>query len=304
MGTQVIFGLDGSFVASAYGYPLGANWHWSELDRDGTLLREFEWRQVGIIQSPDGSRLAYGGQDPVTGKTGLFARELSGPERFVAQIDGRAYGWLDADHVLVESPTELGPVRAIDIRAGTDRIVFAPPPPPTPKAADSDYDSFSLTADLRWAVFTRTTANGVVLRQDLYDVVRQTYVPGVSLGTKDIRVAPAGDVALWVEGSELRAMHFCDRKVTTIGSVPASSSGLRSFAWSTDGRFASFSFGDTNEENGPERIVVVDLWRGAIAEIDRPWGYIRQWSPDGRFVVLTRRGYHVSSTKLATFEFR
>src|SRR5437773_12093085 len=35
IGASVVFGLDGSFVASAPSYPLGAHWHWSELDSGG-----------------------------------------------------------------------------------------------------------------------------------------------------------------------------------------------------------------------------------------------------------------------------
>jgi hypothetical protein len=305
IGSLVVFGLDGSFVASANEYPLGAKWHWSAFNDDGKVLREFEWRwQVAILQSPDGSRVIYGGQDPTSGKPGLFAREMNGQARFVAETDGRAYAWLDADHVLIEPLKDLGAVHAIDIRTGADRVVFAPPPPPSAKTTDSDNDGFSLTSDLRWAIFARSNAYGAILRQDLFDVVRQTYVPGGSLGTKDIWIAPVGDIALWLEGSQLRAMHLCDRSVVTIGTVTPSSGGMRSFAWSPDGRFASASFGETTEESGPERIAVVDLQRGVMAEVDHPWGYVQQWSPDGRYVVLQRRGYHVNPSKLARFELR
>jgi hypothetical protein len=283
---------------------LGAQWHWSEFDSDGALVREFEWRwQVAILQSPDGSRVVYGGQDPASGRAGLFAREMNGTARFVAQSDGRAYAWLDADRVLVEPLKGLGAVHAIDIRSGADQVVFTPPAPPSAKTTESDNDGFSLTSDLRWAIFARSNAHGAILRQDLFDVVRQTYVPGLSFGTKDIWIAPVSDVALWLEGTELRAMHLCDLNFVMIGAVSLSS-GVKSFAWSPDGRFASLSFGETNEETGPERIVVVDVQRGVMAEVDHPWGYVHQFSPDGGYAVLQRRGYHGNPSKLARLELR
>jgi len=98
-------------------------------------------------------------------------------------------------------------------------------------------------------------------------------------------------------------MHLCDRRAVTIGTV-ATATDIVSSRWSADGRFASFSLGSTNEETGPERITFVDLQQGAVAEIDRPCGSVRQWSPDGRFVVLSRSGYHGPLTKLARLEFK
>jgi len=304
IGAVVLFGLDGSFVATAYGYPTGAQWRWWELDNDGTVIRQFEWRwQGGMLQSPGGSKVVYGDvMDAVSGNTRLLVRDMSGSGRVLAPIHGAPVGWLDADRVLVEAFDQPGVIHAIDTVTGTDQIVFSPPAPPTIKA-DGDTDWFRLSGDLRWAIFVRWSASGSLLRQDLFDVTRQTYVPGVTLGANDISVAPVGDVALWLEGTQVRAMHLCDRRVVTIGSV-TSSGQLVTTRWSPDGRFAAFSFGVTDEQTGPERLVIVDLHQGAIAEVDRPWGFIRQWSPDGRHVVLSRSGFHGPASKLARFEFR
>jgi len=304
IGASVVFGLDGSFVASAQGYPLGANWHWSELDSDGKLITQFEWRwQGGMLQSPDGGKVVYGvSTDSTSGKTALFVREMFGPGRSLAAINGAPLRWLDSNRVLVEAFDEVGVIHSVDTRTGADRIVFSPPPPPAIKA-DGDNDFLYVSGDLHWAVFRRSDSAGTVLRQDLFDVERQSYVSGVTLGTNPLAVAPVGDIVLWLEGNQLRAMHLCDRRAVTIGTV-ATATDITSSRWSADGRFASFSFGSTNEETGPERATVVDLQQGALAEIAKPWGSVRQWSPDGRFVVLSRSGYHGPLSKLARFEFK
>jgi hypothetical protein len=298
-----VFGLDGSFVASANGYPLGAQWRWSALANDGAVLRNFEWRwQRAMLQSPDGQKVVYEVQDPTSGAAGMYVREVAGPEHFVRQVEGRADRWLDAERVLVDPLTESGAFHAIDTLTGADQVVFTPPPPPTTKA-DGDKDGFMLSGDLRWAIFGRVNASGALLRQDLFDVARQSYVPGVSLGTRDLWVRPVGDMVLWVDGSRLQAMHLCDRVVVTLGTV-ASSAGVSTFAWSGDGRYASLSFGQTNEETGPHRLVVLDLQRALLAELEQPWGYVSQWSPDGSVVVLRRSGFHVGPTKLGRLELR
>jgi len=305
IGTVALFGLDGSFVASAYPYPLGGQWRWFELDSDGTLIRQFEWRwQGGMLQSPDGSQVVYGvATDTSSGRTALFVRAMNGAGRLLAPIHGTPLRWLDANHVLVESFDQQGVIHSIDTRTGADQIVFSPPPPPPTVKADGDNDWFHVSGDMRWAVFVRWNAAGSLLRQDLFDVARQSYVPGVTLGTIPIAVTPFGDVALWLEGDQLRAMHLCDRRVVTIGNVPTSTD-LVSWRWSADARFAALSFGATTEQTGPERVVFVDLERGAIAHIDKPWGSVRQWSPDGRFLVLSRSAYHGPVSKLAKFEFK
>jgi len=304
IGASVLFGLDGSFVASAYAYPLGAHWHWFELDNDGMLISRFEWRwQGGMLQSPDGTKVVYGvAADTTSGRTALFMRDMLASGRLLAPINGAPLRWLDSNHVLVETFDEVGVMHSVDTRTGADRIVFSPPPPPAIKA-EGDNDFFYVSGDLRWAVFRRWNSAGTVLRQDLFDVERQAYVPSVTLSTNPIALAPMGDVALWLDGDQLRAMHLCDRRAVTIGIV-ATATDIVSSRWSADGRFASFSFGSTNEETGPERVTFVDLQQGAVAEIDRPWGFVRQWSPDGRFVVLSRAGFHSFLSKLARFDFK
>jgi hypothetical protein len=304
IGVVALFGLDGSFVASAYGYPLGASWQWWETDKDGTLIRRFEWRwQGGMVQSPDGSKVVYGvPTDNTSAKTALWVRDMDGPGRLLAPIDGSPLRWQDPNHVLVQPFDDQGIVHSVDTRTGADQVVFSPPPPPTIKA-DGDNDFFQLSGDLRWAVFTRWSASGSLLRQDLFNVERQSYVPSIALGASPMVLAPVGDVALWLEGNQVRAMHLCDRRVVTLGAVP-SSTDVMSLRWSVDGRFASLSVGTATTETGPERVVFVDLQQGAIAEIDKPWGFVRQWSPDGRLVVLSRPGFHGPASKLATLELQ
>ena len=303
VGPHVLFGLDGSFVASAYAYPLGAQWQWWELADDGTRVREFEWRwQLAILQSPDGRKAVYGAIDPATGKTGLFVRDMNGPERFLVQSEGPASAWLDADRVRLDPVNDLGVFRAIDTRGGAEQIVFIPPPPPAVKAP-GELDSFELSGDLRWAIFMRWDAGGALLRQDLFDVAQQRYVAVPALGL-DPWLAPVGDLALWLDGTQVRAMHLCDRRVMTIGTISASPGAPRGVAWSGDGRLFSFSFGMTDEQTGPERVVVIDVERGLIAEVERPWGRIQQWSPDTHYVVLTRSTFHAPASKLAKFEFK
>jgi hypothetical protein len=256
-----------------------------------------------MLQSRDGSTVVYGGVvDSATGRTALYVRDTSNSSgRLLAPIHGTPLRWLDADHLLVEPFDQTGVIHSIDTRTGADQIVFSPPSPPTVKA-DGDNDWFYVSGDLRWAVFARWNAAGSLLRQDLFDLVRQSYVPGVSLGANAIALAPVGDIALWVDGNQLRAMHLCDRRVVNIGTV-AASSNLTSVHWNSDGRLAAFSFGATTEQTGPERIVFVDVQTGAIADMEKPWGVASQWSPDGRFLVLTRSGFHGPMSKLAKFEF-
>lgn len=150
VGSLVLFGLDGFFIASAAAYPLGPQ-HWWELDNDGAVVRRFDWRpQLGVLQSLDGRKVVYGGVDPASGKTGLFVRDMNGPERFVAPSERPAFAWIDGDRVLVDPLDEHGVVHAIDTRTGADQIVFIPPPPPTVKP-NSDVDYFKLSGDMRWA---------------------------------------------------------------------------------------------------------------------------------------------------------
>jgi hypothetical protein len=256
-----------------------------------------------MLQSPGGSKIVYGvATDNTSGRTALFVRDVNGPGHLLAPMDGSPLRWLDDDRILIEQFDGAGVMHSVDTRTGAEEVVFSPPPAPSIKT-DGDNDFLFPSGDLRWAVFVRANATGGVLRQDLYDVARQSYVPGVTLGDKAITLAPVGDVALWLDGNKVQAMHLCDRRVVTLGTVSSSSDAVN-VRWSADGRFASWSYGATNETTGPESIVFVDLQQGAVAETAKPWGYVRQWSPDGRYVVLNRSGFHGPAGKLAKFEFR
>lgn len=59
----------------------------------------------------------------------------------------------------------------------------------------------------------------------------------------------------------------------------------------------------TDDDHGREAITIVDTVTGQLALIEQPWGFIQKWSPDGRYVVLARRGYHLLPVRLATVAF-
>jgi hypothetical protein len=99
-------------------------------------------------------------------------------------------------------------------------------------------------------------------------------------------------------------MHLCDRRIVTIGTISPSTGAPRGVAWSGDARLLSFTFGTTDVDTGPERVVIVDVQRGLIAEVELPWGSIQQWSPDTNYVVLARSTFHAPASKLAKVDFR
>jgi hypothetical protein len=227
---------------------------------------------------------------------------MNGPERFLAQSERPASVWLDVDRVRLDPVKDLDVFRAIDTRSGAEQIVFIAPPPPAVKAP-GEFDSFELSGDLRWAIFMRWSASGALLRQDLFDVGQYRYVAVPTLGL-DPWLAPVGDLAVWLDGTQMRAMHLCDRRIVTIGTISPSTSAPRGVAWSGDGRLLSFTFGTTDVDTGPDRLVIVDIQRGLIAEVERPWGSIQQWSPDTNYVVLARSTFHAPASKLAKVEFK
>ncbi len=302
IGHQYVFGLDGSLLATSFGYPLGVFRHWWEVGASGERVREFEWPQLrsSVGQSPEGRWVVYVGDDPTTGGGATFVRELSGGTRYLGSDGLVLEGWPDADHALFESRTEPGVIHRIDLRSLVDEIVFRPPPPPTPAAA-GEQEWFSLTSDARWAIFTRARGNGEPTRMDLFDVARQTYVVA-SLPLRSW-IAPRGDLLMWFEGDDLRAMHLCDRRAVTLATIPGVGikppGVFRLSAMSADARFLGFAVGLTDLDRGPERAVIVDLHRGLYADITQPWGYVSQISPDGTYGVLSRVGYHATSNRLA-----
>lgn len=304
VGPLVVFGMNGSFLATAYGYPLGAPRHWWEEDSLGKRVREFEWKwEMGLLQSPDGRQVLYGGVDASSGERGLLVRGLAaGSERFLIQSDRPALRWLDNDTVLVADTQ--GVVRAVDTRTAATRVVFQPAAPPTPKAAE-EFDDFDLSGDLRWAVFSRWSKDGSLLRQDLFDVQRQAYVgAGRPLPSSSLSLSPIGDVAVWLDGDQVRAMHLCDRQPVTFGRATGVTASARNVQWSPDGRYFSVSFGEAYEDHGPQRLVVADLVTNSVAQVEAPWGYIQRWSPDLKYVLLFRGGYHTPNVRLASFELR
>ena len=300
---QVIFGLDGAFVATAGSYPLGAGRHWWELDAGGATIREFD---IGpsysrILQSPDGTQFLFDAVDARTSGLVTYVRETAGGAPRVLAVGALAYeAWIDADNVVLERRDMPGVLHVINTRSLVDSIVFRPlAPPVVPASGDEEW--FTPSGDVRWAIFNRYHADGSRARTDLYDVRRQTYVPAV-LPLGEWWLAPRGDVLVWVEGSNLLAMHLCDQRVVTIGTVPritaAISGGVH---WSSDGRYLSFAYGSTDELTAPERAIVVDFDHGTIADLAAPWGFVRQWSPSVDVVVLSRFGFHTSVDRLARF---
>ena len=302
IGHQYVFGLDGSLLATAYGYPIGAFRHWWEVDANGERVREFDWPGLlsSVVQSPEGQWVVYDEIDAATGGRAAFVRDLSGGTRFLREDALGITGWPDPDHALFELRNAPGIIHRVDLRSLVDEIVFRPPPPPSPPAAD-ERDWFELTSDARWAIFTRAHADGEPLRMDLFDVTRQTYVVA-SLPLRSW-LAARGDLLMWFEGDELRAMHLCDRRSATLATIPGAGiqpPGLfRLTARSADARFLAFAFGNTDAERGPERAVIVDLQRGVYADIAQPWGYVSRLSPDCRYAVLSRAGFHATTNRLA-----
>lgn len=219
--------------------------HWIHVNADGTQGTPFDWPIGGsVLQSPDGRHLVYV-EDVLGGARRLVVRDTaSGPARPITAGDRSAFRWTDPDHVLVDPVGEHGAIHLIDIRDGADAVIFRPPPPPVANPAGAEGDYWDLSGDLRWAVlwqsvYDRTSDVETRVGHWLYDRDRATYV-----GTLDqpyLLLSPVGDLAVWIEGTVIRAMHLCDRRAVTLGSV--STGEVRGTTWSADGRFLSLYFG-------------------------------------------------------------
>jgi len=131
VGSLVLFGLNGAFIGSAFGYPLGAPRHWTLADDQLQPIGQMDWNLGSRpLLSPDGSLVAYVASAP--DPPGLSVRPVvGGPARMLLPSDRGPYAWLDADHVLVDPPAEHGAVHSIDVRDGKDVVVFRPLTPPT-----------------------------------------------------------------------------------------------------------------------------------------------------------------------------
>jgi hypothetical protein len=280
----VVFGLDGSFLAS--GVP-GARW-W-ETGTSGAITREFDWAMQGrLLQSPDGARIVYRATDPASGEPALFVRELTTAPRLLAVGVWSPQSWPDADHVFVRADDDPTPLFRLDVRSGALATVFEPPELPEPeREVDDEY--LTVSGDAKFAMVQRTDLDGYFFETHLYNVGAGAFVDTTLPKTNEVWLSPRGDLAAWVQGKELIAMHLCDQK-------PVVLAGLGSFAgpfvggirWSGDGRFLSITSGVTDALRGPRAVLVADLERGRAALLVDPWGFISRWSPDGAYVVLSR----------------
>ncbi len=280
----VVFGLDGSFLASGV-----AGGRWWETSTSGGITREFDWAMQGrLLQSPDGARIVYRATDPGSGEPALFVRELTTPARLLAVGVWSPQSWPDADHVFVRADDDPTPLFGLDVRSGAIATVFEPPELPEPeREVDDEY--LTVSGDARFAMVQRTDLDGYFFETHLYDVAAGAFVETILPQTREVWLSPRGDLAAWVQGKELVAMHLCDQK-------PVVLAGLGSFAgpfvggirWSGDGRFLSVTSGVTDALRGPRAVLVADLERGRVALLLEPWGFISRWSPDGAYVVLSR----------------
>jgi hypothetical protein len=298
VGSLVVFGLNGAFLGSAFGYPLGAPRHWSLADDQLRPIGQINWNIASRpLPSPDGSLVAYVATAP--DEPGLAVRPVAGGgARVLRPFDRGPYAWLDTDHVLVDPPDGHGAIHSIDVRDGTDVVVFRPPTPPTPNPAGPDWDAWSLSGDLRWAILARLDARGTVTDQWVYDTRDGRPVAPLA---GDWRLAPRGDVAVSFDGGQIRVMHLCDRQTVEL-AVRSGSAFASGEAWSFDGRYVAATFGTTSEEAGPESLVIVEPLAGRVAIVNGPWGSVRAWSPDGRYVAVGRRGYHDAPSRIARLE--
>ncbi len=303
IGGGTVFGMDGAFLATAYGFPLGANTHWTHIDASGVIGTRFDWPiSSQVLQSPDGEHLVYVGADTIPPSRQLVVRgTAAGPARALGAGDRNAFRWADAYHVLVDPIAEHGAIHALDIRDGSDVVLFRPPAAPVANPAGPAWDGWELSGDLRWAVLTQltvdpVTAAGTVIGHWLYDRTTAKYVG--ALDQPSLYLAPVGDLAVWTDGPTVRAMHLCDRRVATLGSIPVAD--WQGGTWSPDGRYFSLYSGMTDEDHGPASLLVVDTTLGQVAQVAQPWGFIQKWSPDSQYVVLGRRGYHDIVARLAT----
>lgn len=298
IGSLVVFGLNGAFLGSAFGYPLGASRRWTLADDQLRMTGLLTWN-IGSrpLLSPDGSLVTYLASAP--DEPGLWVRPVAGgTPRSLGRFDRQPYAWLDADRVLVDPPDERGVVHSIDVRDGTDVIVFRPFVAPTPNPAGPEWDGWLVSGDLRWAILFRGDAQGTVLEQWLYDTRDGSRVAPLS---GDWQLAPRGDVAVSLDGGRIRVMHLCDRRIVELAARSGSASASGG-SWSLDGRYFAVSFGTTSDGNGPESAVIVEPLAGRVAIVNGPWGSIRAWSPDLRYVALGRTGYHDVAMRIARLE--
>lgn len=297
VGTLLVFGLDGSFVASAYSYPIGASRQWFALDAAGNMTNRFAWPiSSAPIQSSDGMQVIYAATDPQTGRRALFVRDLNGAPRLISVGDLVPTRWVDAFRVLVDDPGDHTAIYALDTRTGTKETVMSTPPPhPTLPTTGNNW--INPSGDLRWALIHQLDPDGSYVRSDLYDVTRHEYVSAVVPGTA--LLAPRGDIAVWLASDGLRGMHLCDRREVTLAAISAEPTVLTGMRWSPDGRYFSVSLGPTDETHGPQRDLILDFERGVVAQLDEPWGYIQQWAPRNEYVAVGRIGYHAADVRLA-----
>jgi hypothetical protein len=299
IGFHVVFGLDGAFVGSAFGYPLGASRQWTLRDESGRTTGAIDWyRGSHPLASPDGSRVAYVAAPPDV--PGLTVRDVAGgPPRLVAAGDLPPYGWLDDQHVLLDPYEEHGVIHSIDVTDGTDTVVFRPPLPSFPNPAGSEWDYWAVSGDLRWTILQRADGQGKVTDQWLYDARDGRQV--ASFGLTGWILSPHGDIAVAFEGDSIKAMHLCDQRIVELASRAGSAVPWGAH-WSPDGRYVSVTYGSTDETTGPENVVIVEPQAGRVGIANGPWGYIHTWSPDLRYVVLGRRGYHDVESRIARLD--
>jgi len=303
IGDLLTFGTNGAFASSASSYPPGAQVHWWDLNENGAITRLYDWAIAGrLSQSPDGSRIAYRAADP-NGEPALFLRDATGNARMLAPGVWSPRSWPDPVHLLVTADDSPGPVWSIDLASGARSLVFEPPqPPPTSEYFDDDW--YLLSGDAKWAMYLRDNDDETITETYLYDVAAGAF-KDAAMPLFDMSLSPRGDLAAWVEGATLRAMHLCDhRAVTLVGLgtfAPPYVGGIR---WSPDGRFLTLDSGVTTDRTGPRGTIVVDLQRGTASVIDRPWGFISTWSPDASLVVLSRGATHEDNDRLARITFK
>ena len=304
IGDLLAFGLNGAFASSASSYPPGADVHWWDLDASGAITRLFDWPVAGrFSQSPDGSRVVYRGADPATGEPALLIRDRAGAERPLAVGVWTPQTWPDETHLVVTADDSPGPVWSIDLTSGARTLVFEPPAPP-PATQYFDDDWYLLSGDAKWAMYLRDNDDDVVIETYLYDVGAGAFATE-AMPVADLSLSPRGDIAAWIEGTSLRAMHLCDRRAVTLVGLgtfaPPYVGGIR---WSPDGRFLTIASGVTDQLTGPRAVLVADLQRRTVAVLNKPWGLISGWSPDASYVVLSRGALHEDDARLARLTFK
>jgi hypothetical protein len=280
----VVFGLDGAFLAS--GVPGG---RWWETSTSGVITRDFDWAMQGrLLQSPDGARVVYRATDPASGGPALYVRELTTPARLLAVGVWSPQSWPDADHIFVRADDDPTPLFRIDVRTGAIATMFELPALPEPeREVDDEY--LTVSGDAKFAMVQRTDLDGYFFETHLYNVAAGAFVETTLPKMNEVWLSPRGDLAAWVQGKELLAMHLCDQKPVVLAGLGSFTGpfvgGIR---WSGDGRFLSITSGVTDALRGPRAVLVADLERGRAALLVDPWGFISRWSPDGAYVVLSR----------------